>query len=439
MQSVDIIVESSHVLTMDGDMTVIPEGAIAVSGGKVVALGPASDIRNRYCSETNIGGCDTIAFPGLINTHTHSPMVLFRGLKDDLPLKVWLEEHIWPAEERWLGPEFVRDAVELACLEMLRAGVTGFCDMYFYGDVIAATAKRIGMRAVVGAGILDFPSKTASTPDEYFGNAETFIQAWKGDGLIIPAIAPHALYTCSPETVLRAKGISGRYGIPMHLHLAETEWEVGEVRRRYSKSPVGLLEDLGVLDEKVIAAHCVWLSDDEITTLARRRVNVSHCIESNLKLASGIAPVPRMLASGVKVSFGTDGAASNNDLNVLSEMATAAKVHKAISGDPTALPANQVVLMATRWGAEALGIGATTGSIEKGKSADIVIANIRRPHLTPLYDVYSHIVYAMTASDVESVIVNGRLLIHNGKLTTADEEAIIDKAVFWGKKIRASA
>jgi 5-methylthioadenosine/S-adenosylhomocysteine deaminase len=437
MIEVDIIILADSVLTMDADQSLFREGAVAVKDGKVVAVGPAADILARYSAGRTIGGKGKVAFPGLVNAHTHAPMVYFRGLKDDLPLKVWLEEHIWPAENRWLSPQFVADAAQLACLEMLKAGITLYNDMYFYGEVIAGATKKMGMRAVVGAGLLDFPSKTAGTVDEYFSNAENFISSWTRDGLIVPAIAPHSPYTCCPETMKRAKDVSERFHVPFHLHLSETKWEVEEVRKRYGKTPVELLNSIGVLDESAIAAHCVHVSDEEIGVLAERKVGIAHCIESNLKLASGIAPVVKMLEAGVKVAFGTDGAASNNDLDILSEMSTAAKVHKAASGDPTALDANLVLLMATRWGAEALGLGSLTGSIESGKAADIVIAGLNKPHLAPLYDVYSHIAYSMKSSDIDTVIVNGRVVVDCGVLTTADEAEIIAKAVEWGRKISA--
>ena len=436
MHPVDVIIKADHVLTMDQDLSVIEKGAIAVSDRKIAAVGPEAEITNKFGALKTISGEGKVAFPGLVNTHTHAAMVSFRGLADDLPLKIWLEEHIWPAEGRWLSPEFVGDAVELACLEMLMSGITVYNDMYFFGDAIAKATKKIGMRAVVGVGILDFPSKSANTTEEYFANAENFIMKWVNDELIVPNIAPHAPYTCSPENMMRAKKVAEQYDVPLHVHLSETQWEVEEIKKRYGKTPIALLDSVGFLDERVLAAHCVWPTDEEIGILADRKVGVSHCIESNLKLASGIAPVARMLKAGVKVTFGTDGAASNNDLNILSEMSTAAKVHKAISGDPTALTAKQAMLMATRWGAEALGLGSMTGSIEAGKAADIVLAGINKPHLTPLYDIYSHIVYSMHAADIETVLVNGKVVIENRKLTTADEAEIMARAAEWGRKIK---
>jgi len=431
----DIILKADHVLKMDSNLTTIARGAVAVKDGRIAAVGPEDYVCQKYSSGSVIGGAGRVLFPGLVNSHTHAAMVYFRGLGDDLPLKVWLEEHIWPAEEKWLSVEFVSDAAELACIEMLKAGITLYNDMYFHGDAIAAATKRLGMRAVVCAGILDFPSKTASTPEEYLRNAESFIRGWQEDELIRPGIAPHSPYACGPDTLRKAKQLSEKYNAPLHIHLSETEWEFTEILKRHGKTPVLFLDELGFLDQSVVAAHCVRVTSEEIETLGRRRVSVAHCIESNMKLASGIAPVVEMLSAGVKVTFGTDGAASNNDLNILSEMSTAAKVHKAFSGDPTVLDAKTVVLMATRWGAEALGLGELTGSIEEGKAADIVIADLTKPHLTPIYDVYSHMVYAMRPSDIETVVVNGRILVQDGKLTAADETEIVAKASAWGKKI----
>jgi 5-methylthioadenosine/S-adenosylhomocysteine deaminase len=422
---------------MDEGLTVIKDGAIAVSGTNILEVGTSKEISKKYASEAIIMGEGKAVFPGLINTHTHAAMVYFRGIADDLPLKEWLENHIWPAENRWLGPEFISDAIELACLEMLKGGVTTYNDMYFYEDAAGKVTKKIGMRAVLGVGILDFPSKSANTSDEYFANAESFIKNWKGDELITPCIAPHALYTCGTESLKRARRIADKYDIPIHIHLSETKWEVNEIKNRYRMTPVEYLDSLGFLDEKVLAAHCIWVEDDEIDLLAKRKVGVSHCMESNLKLASGFAPVVTMLMAGIKVTFGTDGAASNNDLNILSEMSTTAKVHKALSNNPTVLDAKTVLLMATKWSAEVLGLGDKIGSIEKGKIADIVTINLKKPHLTPMYDVYSHIVYAAMASDVDTVMVNGKVVVNNSKFCNGDEEKILAKAKEWEEKINS--
>ncbi|MBI5025910.1 MAG: amidohydrolase family protein [Nitrospirae bacterium] len=435
-KKVDSIVHAEYVLPMDDKFAVIHGGAIAVNNGKIEAVGKYEEIKKDYYSENIIGGKGRAVFPGLINTHTHAAMVYFRGIADDLPLKEWLENHIWPAEGKWLSPEFINDAVGLACLEMLKAGITTYNDMYFFEDAAGRATKKLGMRAVLGVGILDFPTAAAKTADEYFEKAEVFIKDWKGDELITPCIAPHALYTCGPDTLKRARRAAERYDIPIHIHLSETRWEVDEIKNRYGRTPVEHLEDLGFLDERVLAAHCVWLTDREIEILAKRNAGVSHCVESNLKLASGIAPVVKMLKAKVKVTFGTDGAASNNDLNILSEMSTAAKLHKAHSEDPTALDDRTALLMATRWGADVLGLGDKIGSLEKGKRADITIVNLEKPHLTPLYDIYSHIVYSMRPSDVETVIVDGRVVINDGELQTTDETEIMEKAKKWQGKIK---
>ena len=423
---------------MDEKLAIIEKGAVAVKEKQILEVGKADEILKRYTSGNIMEGKGRVVMPGLINTHTHAAMVYFRGIADDLPLTEWLNNHIWPAENKWLSPEFISDAIELACLEMLKGGITTYNDMYFFEDAAGEAAKRIGMRAVLGSGILDFPSVSAKTTDEYLDNAERFVHNWKGDDLITPCIAPHALYTCGTETLKKSKAMAGKLDVPLHIHLAETRWEVEEIQLRYKMRPVEYLADLGFLDETVLAAHCIWLEDNEIELLAKHKVGVSHCMESNLKLASGFAPVATMLAAGVKVTFGTDGAASNNDLNILSEMSTTAKVHKALSNNPTVLDAKTIVLMATRWGAEVLGLGRKVGSLEKGKIADVISINLAKPHLTPIYNIYSHIVYAAMASDVDFVMVNGKIVINNGRLLTADETEILFKAQQWCEKIRNS-
>jgi 5-methylthioadenosine/S-adenosylhomocysteine deaminase len=435
MQKVDLIVCGDYILTMNENMDLIRDGAVAIHDKKIIDVDAVGAIFKKYTSEKVIEGKGRAVLPGLVNTHTHAAMVLFRGLVDDLLLKEWLEKYIWPAENKFLSPEFIYDAVELACLEMLKAGITTYNDMYFYGDAAARATKKLGMRAVLGSGIVDFPTATAKTADEYLEKAVRFISNWNGDELIIPCIAPHSIYACSPETLKKSKAIADKSSCLLHIHLSETESEVREVMALYGKKPVEHLEAIGFLKGRVLAAHCVWVDDDEVELLAKRNVGVSHCMESNLKLSSGFAPVVTMLMSGVKVTFGTDGAASNNDLNILSEMATTAKVHKTLANNPTVLDAKTVVLMATRWGAEALGLGEKIGSIEKGRTADIITINLQKPHLTPLYDVYSHIVYAAMASDVETVIVNGRVVIDSRVLTAGSEEEILQKASEWGNRI----
>ncbi len=438
MENVDCIIRAEYLLTMEGDLSVLNDGAIAVSGGIIKEVGTYDEISEKYSSDKVLGGKGKVVFPGLINTHSHAAMVYFRGLADDLPLQEWLEKHIWPAEGKWMSAEFVDDAVGLACLEMLKSGVTTYTDQYFFQSVAAKKVSKIGMRGVLGAGVIDFPfTGYASSVEDYFTNAENLINEFIDDELITPCIAPHATYTCSPENYQRSNEISEKYNVPIHTHVAETQFEISQINDRYGKTPVEHLDAIGLLTERFIAVHCVWLTDKDIEILAERKVGVSHCIESNLKLAAGIAPIPKLLNAGVKVALGTDGAASNNDLSILGEMSTAAKVHKAVSGDPTVLDSRTTLLMATKNGADIVGLGDKIGSIKAGKQADIVIADLNKPHLSPIYDIYSHITYSMRPSDIETVLVNGKIVVDNRTLTTMDEGEILSKTREWQEKIRA--
>lgn len=437
MNNINYIIRAEYLLTMEGDLPVIRDGAVAVDGSIIVDIGTFADISKKYTSKKIFNGKHRVVFPGLVNTHTHAAMVYFRGLADDLPLMDWLQNYIWPAEGKWMNEDFVGDAVELACLEMLKAGVTTYADMYFFENIAGKKLEKIGMRGVLGAGIIDFPfTGYAQSAEDYFINAENHINNWKDSELVFPCIAPHATYTCNSDNYKRSNTIAEKYDVPLHTHLAETQFEVAECQRRYSKTPVEYLESIGLLSERLSAAHCVWVTDNEIDLLAKRRVGVSHCVESNLKLASGFAPVAKMLRAGVKVALGTDGAASNNDLSILGEMSTAAKVQKAADMDPTVIDSKTALLMATRNGAEILGIGEKTGSLKPGKKADLVMADLDKPHLTPLYDIYSHITYCLRPSDIETVMVNGKVVVEDGKLTTMDEDEILDKARAWQEKIK---
>ena len=440
MEKADYILRGDYLLTMEGDLSVIEDGAVAVSGETIVDAGSYTDISQKYSAKNEIGGKDRVIFPGLVNTHTHAAMVYFRGLADDLPLMEWLEQHIWPAEMQWLTEVFVSDAIELACLEMLKSGVTTYTDMYFFQGTAAKKIQETGMRAVLGSGVIDFPWRDyAQSPDDYFRRAEEHIRTWKDNALVTPSVAPHATFTCGPDNYLRAKELADKYDTPLHTHLAETQFEVAQCRDRYGKTPVEHLYSIGFLSERVSAAHCVWLTDQEIEMLAEKKTGVSHCIESNLKLASGISPVPKLLEAGIKVGLGTDGAASNNDLSIMGEMSTAAKVHKAVTGDSTVVNARTALLMATRNGAEITGLGEITGSIKPGKKADLVVANLAKPHLTPVYDIYSHITYCMRPDDIDTVMVNGRVVVENSRALTIDETEVLDKARIWQKKIKASS
>jgi len=437
VQSADFIICGDYVLTMNNDLETITDGSVAIKGSIIVDVGKTDRLKQKYPDAHIMSRSNNVLLPGFINTHTHAAMVYFRGLADDLPLREWLEKHIWPAEARWLTPEFVYDSSELSCLEMLKAGITTYNDMYFFGDSTARATKALGMRAILGAGIIDFPTVAASTLDEYLHNAEYFIKNWQGDDHIFPCLAPHGAHTCGPETLRKAKQLADRLDVKLHTHLSETLWEVEEIMSKHGKRPVEYLETAGFLDERLIAAHCIHLDESEIELLAKRSVSVSHCVESNLKLASGIARVPEMINSGINVSFGTDGAASNNDQNILSEMSTAAKLHKAITHDPTVLDSKTALLMGTRRAAQALGLDNRIGSLEAGKEADLISMDLKKPHLSPIYDIYSHIVYSAMASDVECVIVGGKPLISDRRHLYADEGAILQKAAAWQSRIMA--
>lgn len=436
----DFIVRGRYVITMNENDEVIENGAVVVKDGRIFDVGEFSEILKKYKDRTIqiFGNSYSAVMPGFINTHTHAAMVLFRGIADDLPLKEWLTEHIWPREAKFLSSEFVYDGSRLACLEMLRSGTTTFNDMYFFTESIAKAAKELGIRAVVGQGVLDFPTPSGSGADEYLKKAEEFINKYKDDELIIPAVAPHAIYTCSRETLLRSKDLALQYSVPIHIHLSETFHEVETCLKIHGLRPVKYLQKIGFLEGKITAAHCVWLDDEEIDIMAKHGVGVSHCIESNLKLSSGIAPVAKMIKKGVKVSMGTDGAASNNNLDLLEEISIAAKVQKGITADPTQLDVKTCMKMLTVWAAQALGVEKEIGSIETGKRADLVLMNLRKPHLQPVYDIYSTIIYSAKASDIEDVFVNGTPVILNGKHQFVDEDEIIDKAEWWAEKVKHS-
>jgi len=418
---------------------IIENGAVVVKNGRIVDIGEFGEILKKYKEQIPVyGNSHSALMPGFINTHTHAAMVLFRGIADDLPLKQWLTEHIWPREAKFLSEEFVYDGTLLACLEMLKSGTTTFSDMYFFTESIAKAAKDAGIKAVVGQGVLDFPTPSGSGAKDYLAKAEDFIKNFKSDDYIIPAVAPHAIYTCSRETLLSCKELALKYNVPMHIHLSETFQEVEESLNRHGLRPVKYLDSIGLLEAKIIAAHCVWLNEEEIEIMAKHNVGVSHCIESNLKLSSGIAPVAKMIRKGVKVSMGTDGAASNNNLDLLEEISIAAKVQKGITADPTVLDVKTCMKMLTIWAAEGLGLEKEIGSIEVGKKADMILMNLRKPHLQPIYDIYSTIIYSAKASDIEDVFVNGVPVILNGRAQFIDEDEIIDKALWWSERIKNS-
>ncbi len=435
MKEVDIIISGCLVVTMDKEFKVYEDGFIAIEENHLVAIGE-SDLSSQFKANTIIDGKDKLAMPGLINTHTHAPMVYFRGYADDLPLKEWLEAHIWPLERKFVNPDFVKEAVKLAALEMLKSGTTTFLDMYFAENEMAYVLKDIGIRSFLGEGILGFPTPVSPTPEAGLKRTEELIKNWKDDELISPVVSPHAPYTCSEELLRLANGLARDYDVPLHIHLAEEKWEVEKIQAEKGMSPVEYLNNLGLLREKTSAAHVNWVSKKDIEILAQTKTGVAHNPESNMKLATGICPVPDMLKAGIKVGLGTDSATSNNNLDMFGEMDMAAKLHKITRKNPTVLKAKEVVRMATVGGAEVLGVANKIGSLEPNKKADLILLNLNQPHLVPLYDVYSQIVYAASGSDVNTIIVNGKILIKERKALTIDEEEVINKAKEFSKKLQ---
>ena len=435
---VSLVVTGATVVTMDPMGSVIPNGAVAVDGTDIVGVGPADAIARQFRGTETINAAGQVVLPGLINTHTHAPMVLFRGLADDLSLMEWLTKYIFPAEAKTVSPEFVRAGTRLAALEMIQSGTTTFADMYYFEEEIAKETRTAGMRGVLGETIIQFPVADAKTPAEGLARAEAFIKAFKGDALITPAVAPHAIYTNDAATLTAARELSKRYGVPTLIHLAETQDEVKTTQEKHKQSPVAYLDGLGFLGPGVLAAHGVWVSDAEVGVLKAKGVGVSHNPESNMKLASGTAPVPAYLRAGVALGLGTDGAASNNDLDMFEAMRTASFLHKLQSMDPRVVSAKEALQMATIGGARALGMERQIGSLEVGKHADLIVVSMSAARQTPMYDPISHLVYVTRGDDVRTTIVNGRVLMRDRRMLTLNEPAILQDARTWAEKVRAA-
>jgi 5-methylthioadenosine/S-adenosylhomocysteine deaminase len=409
---------------MDGSHRVIEDGAIAVKAGRVLAVDDTADIDRRYAAREVIDAAGKVVIPGLINGHTHVPMTLFRGIADDMDLQEWLTKYIFPAEAKNVTEDFVRVGTRLGLAEMLRSGTTTYCDMYYFEDAIADETFKAGMRGVLGETVIDFPVADNKTYEQGLAYSERFINHWKGNALIVPAIAPHAPYTVSEDHLKAARALSDRTGAPIVIHISETKREVDDSLKAKGASPVDYLNRIGFLNNRVIAAHMVWPSDGELDLLKKLGVGIVHNPQSNMKLASGVAPVPRMLRENLPVGLGTDGAASNNDLNLWEEMDSAAKLHKLISNDPKVVTAEEAFEMATIRGARALHLEKEIGSIEKGKRADLVIVDLESLNQTPSYNVYSDLVYSTKAGDVRTVIIEGRVVMRDRRLLTLNEETI---------------
>jgi 5-methylthioadenosine/S-adenosylhomocysteine deaminase len=404
----------------------IPRGYVGLRGPVIACVGEGAP--EDWTSREVIEASGFLVMPGLVNTHTHAAMTLFRGLADDLPLRSWLEDHIFPAEARIIDAETVYRGSLLACAEMIRSGTTTFADGYFCLEGTARAVQEAGLRAVLAHGIIDFPAPGVPDPADNIATVRRFIDRWAGvSELIRPGVFPHAAYTCSPATLKQAKGLARGYGLPLFIHLAETREEVDRVRQISGASPVRFLRDLDLLDSRTVAVHANWLEAEELDLLAETRTGVSHCPESNLKLAAGVAPVAEMLERGIRVGLGTDGCASNNDLDLLREMGTAARLHKVTRRDPALLSAPFLVRLATIAGAGILGLEKEIGSLEVGKQADLILVDLDRPHLTPLYNPYSHLVYAACGADVDTVFIAGRMVMRGRELLTLDWGEIRDR------------
>jgi 5-methylthioadenosine/S-adenosylhomocysteine deaminase len=435
---VDLIIANGIVLTMDAERRVISPGSVALNGPSIVAVGPADAIARDFRAKNTIDARGRVVMPGLINTHTHAPMVLYRGLGDDLALMDWLQKYIFPAEAKTVSPAFVRTGTHLAALEMIRSGTTTFVDMYYFEEEIARATKEAGLRGVLGQSIIEFPVPDAKTPADALKRAEAFIKQYQQDDLIVPAVAPHSVYTLDASILKQARDLAATHKVPLLIHLAETEAENGLSQERHKARPVAALTALGFWGPQVIAAHAVWIQPDEVAVLHKNSVGVSHNPESNMKLASGSAPVPEYLKAGVALGLGTDGAASNNDLDMFEAMRQAAFLHKLVSKDPRVVSARTALEMATLGGARVIGREKELGSLEAGKLADLIIVRMDQARQTPMYDPVSHIVYASRGDDVVTTIVNGRVLMRDGKVLTLNEPQVLAAARTASNMVRAA-
>jgi len=438
-QNVDLIVSGGIVVTMDSGQAILQDGSIAVRGDSIVAVGPRAEIEAQYQGSQMIDARGGLVLPGFINGHTHVPMTLFRGLHDDVTLNDWLYKYIFPAEAKNVNEEFVRWGTRLAAAEQIRSGVTTFADMYYFEDAIAEETKAAGMRGVLGETFIDFPAPDNKSEAEMLAYTEKFLKRWQGDPLIHAAPAPHSIYTCSKKTLQDSAALARKYHAPILIHVAEMKKEWDDSQKANGMSPVAYLEKVGLLGSDVVAAHCIFVDEADRKLLAERGVGCVHNPSSNMMIASGVSPVPEMRTQGVAVGLGTDGpAGSNNDLDLMEEIDLAAKLAKISKMNPLALNARSVVEMATIDGARALHMDKEIGSLEAGKKADLVLINLNEPNGVPMYDVYAQIAYASKGSDVETVVIGGKVVMRDRKLLTIDEPKVLEKAREYGKSVKAS-
>ncbi|MFA7541247.1 MAG: TRZ/ATZ family hydrolase [Lysobacterales bacterium] len=439
MHRIDLLIEPEWLLAIEPDDAVLSGHAVAVDGGAIVAVLPAAQARERYDAAEHVRLPGHALLPGLVNSHVHNPMTLMRGIADDLPLMVWLKEHIWPAEARVLGPQFVRDGVELAIAEMLLGGTTCCSEHYFFPDAIADTYRKHGFRAMVGLPVIDFATPWAANPDQYFDKALTVHADLAGEPLLSTCFVPHAPYTVNDDSMRRLRELSEKLDLRVHMHVHETAQEVDESLQQYGQRPLARLQALGLINERLLAVHMTQLTSAEIELCASNKVTVIHCPESNLKLASGFCPVAQLQQAGVQLTLGTDGAASNNDLDMIGEMRSAGLLAKAVSGNPAAMPARQVLRMATLQGARALGMDGAIGSIEPGKRADLIAVDLSGVSTQPVYDPVSQLVYAASRDHVRQVWLDGRRRVRDGELVDMDVQDILERARTWHGRISAPA
>lgn len=437
--TVDLIVEGDHVVTMNGDEPVLEKGAVVIDKGAIVAVGPAAELAAKYKGRETLPGKDRIVLPGLVNGHTHAAMTLLRGIADDRELMDWLTHYIFPTEVRFVDPEFVRIGTELACWEMIRGGTTTFVDMYYFPDSVANVVEKCGLRALVAPSVIDQKSPDAANGEESLKLAADFIRRWKGKSArVIPIIGAHAIYTIKPPMLQKIRATAQEFGIPISIHVSESRFEIDYSRKTYGTTPATFLDGIGFFSGPTIAAHVVWPTDAEIALLAQRHVGVIHNPSSNMKISSGTSPVTAMLKAGVMVGLGTDGAATNNDLDMWEEMRLAAFLQKVSTMDPKAIPAATALRMATAGGAQAIGLGDKIGSLTPGRRADLIQVSLADPHFTPLYDVISHLVYVAHEQDVASVVVEGRVLMRNGEVLTVDVARVRAEASALAARIKAA-
>ena len=427
MQEIDIVITGGKTLVLDSNNTALDQSAIAINDSNIIAIGQTEELEKKYTAKKTINAKDSLIMPGFVNCHTHAAMTCFRGMADDLELMDWLNNYIFPAEAKNVNKDLAYWGSLLAAAEMIKSGTTTFCDMYIFEDETARAAKQAGLRCLLGEVLFDFPSPNVKSPEDGLACTRMLIEKWQNDPLVNIIVEPHALYTCSPALLSAAGKLADDYSVPLGIHLLENKAEKDQIEQKFGKGAVPFLKEINYLHERLIAFHCVCLSEDDMSLFANYGCKVSHNPASNMKLASGVAPLPDMLKAGITVGLGTDGCASNNNLDMFKEMSTAALLHKVARLDPTVMDAKTVVRMATIEGAKALGMDKIAGSLEVGKKADIIIIGLNKPHLTPLYNEYSHLVYAANGADVDTVIINGKVVMENRQLLTIDETEVMQR------------